>query len=150
KTEETATAADKLASKRQAYEQLGKGLMTYGAAVTAIGVAMLKAGVEYNSLQQRTRASLTTMLGSAKAANEQMDKLDAFARTSPFAKQTFIRAQQQMLAFGIESRKVVPYLEAIQDAVAAAGGGNAEIERIVATMSKIQASAKITAQDLNE
>lgn len=79
-----------------------------------------------------------------------MDRLDDFARNSPFSKATFINAQQQMLAFGIEAKKVVPYLDAVQNAVAAAGGSNADIEGIVATMSKIQSSAKITAEDLNE
>ncbi|MEB4614003.1 tape measure protein, partial [Leucobacter sp. M11] len=110
----------------------------------------MKTGVEYNTLQQTTRAALTTLLGSAEAANAQMDKLDAFAKTSPFAKGSFIKAQQQMLAFGVETQKVIPYLDAVQNAVAAAGGSNADIEGIVATMAKIQSSSKITAQDLNE
>lgn len=79
-----------------------------------------------------------------------MGRLDEFARTSPFSKATFISAQQQLLAFGIEARKVVPYLDAIQNAVAAAGGSNADIAGLVATMSKIQSTAKLTAQDLNE
>jgi len=54
-----------------------------------------------------------------------------------------------MLAFGIESKKVVPYLDAIQNAVAAAGGSNEDLAAITAAMSKIQSSAKITAEDLN-
>src|SRR5690606_8412077 len=107
-------------------------------------------GIQYNTLQQTSRAALTTLLGSAKAANEQMDQLDAFARTSPFSKAVFIQAQQQMLAFGIETKKVIPYLNAVQNAVAAAGGSNADIAGLVATMSKIQSSAKLTAQDLME
>ncbi|WP_344250993.1 tape measure protein, partial [Isoptericola hypogeus] len=79
-----------------------------------------------------------------------MDKLDEFARSSPFSKQTFITAQQQMLAFGIEAQKVVPYLDAIQNAVAAAGGSNNDIAEIATVFSKVQSSAKITAQDLQE
>lgn len=142
--------ADSARNNREAWATVGTGLTAVGVAVTAVGVAALKTGVQYNTLQQTTRAALTTLLGSAAAANAQMDKLDAFARNSPFAKQTFISAQQQMLAFGIETQKVIPYLDAVQNAVAAAGGSNQEIEGIVATMSKIQSSSKITAQDLNE
>lgn len=125
-------------------------LLAVGGAITALGVSMLKTGVSYNQMQQQSRAALTTILGSAQAANAQMDKLDEFARTSPFSKQTFIQAQQQMLAFGIETQKVIPYLDAIQDAVAASGGGNEDIAGVVATMSKVQSSAKLTAEDLNE
>lgn len=147
-------AMDKLAqsarNNREAWTTTGSALLVFGAAVTGIGIAALKTGIQYNTLQQTTRAALTSLLGSAEAANAQMDKLDAFARTSPFSKATFITAQQQMLAFGIEAKKVVPYLDAVQNAVAAAGGSNADIEGIVATMSKIQSSAKITAEDLNE
>lgn len=125
-------------------------LLAVGGAITAVGLSALKTGIAYNQLQQQSRAALTTILGSATAANAQMDKLDAFARTSPFSKSTFISAQQQMLAFGIEAQKVVPYLDAIQDAVAASGGGDADIAGVVATMSKVQSSAKLTAEDLNE
>lgn len=132
------------------WRRTGTALIAAGTAVAAVGAAALRTGVDYNTLQQTSRAALTTLLGSAEAANAQMDKLDEFAKTSPFSKQTFITAQQQMLAFGIEAQKVVPYLDAIQNAVAASGGSNDDIAGITATISKIQSSAKITAEDLNE
>ena len=149
-TKGVTTEAEKLSRTNEVVTSVARTATIAGTAVLALGAAALKTGIDYNSLQQRSRAALTTLLGSAEAANAQMDKLDEFARTSPFAKSTFITAQQQMLAFGIEAQKVIPYLDAIQNAVAAAGGSNADIEGIVATMSKIQSSAKITAQDLNE
>lgn len=59
-----------------------------GASVAAIalGTSLFKTGAQYNTLQQTSRAALKTLLGGAEAANEQMDKLDNFARTSPFSK----------------------------------------------------------------
>lgn len=150
KTATVGTESEKLAQKKEAFQQLGAGLTVVGGAMTALSIAVMKTGIEYNTLQQKSRAALTTLLGSAEAANAQMDKLDEFARTSPFSKAVFIQAQQQMLAFGIEAKKVVPYLDAIQNAVAAAGGSNDDIAGLVATMSKIQSSAKLTAQDLME
>lgn len=124
------------------------GMVAFGGAITAVGLAAAKTGIDYNTLQQSSRAALTTLLGSAEAANEQMDKLDAFAKTSPFAKQTFITAQQQMLAFGIEAKKVVPYMQAINDAVAAAGGSSQDFGEIAFVLSQIQAAGKLTATDL--
>lgn len=148
---ETKTKVEESArSSREEWSKVGQGLTAVGIAITGVGVAALKTGIQYNTLQQTSRAALTSLLGSAQAANAQMDKLDDFARNSPFSKATFITAQQQMLAFGIEAKKVIPYLDGIQNAVAAAGGSNADIEGIVATMSKIQSSSKITATDLME
>src|SRR5690606_31529486 len=88
--------------------------------------------------------------GTAEAVNEQMRQLDEFARTSPFAKQVFLTAQQQMLAFGIETQKVIPYLDAIQNAVAAAGGSNQTLTELAQIISKIHAAGKLTAQDFIE
>jgi tape measure domain-containing protein len=147
-TREAGTSAEKLAQKKEAFQTLGAGAAVLGGAMTALTFAVAKTGIEYNTLQQTSRAALTTLLGSAEAANAQMDKLDEFARTSPFSKATFITAQQQMLAFGIEAKKVVPYLDAIGEAVAAAGGSNQEIAEIAFIMAQISSAGKITAQDL--
>lgn len=133
---------------REAWTTTGQALLAVGGSITAIGIAAMKTGIEYNTLQQTSRAALTTLLGSAEAANAQMDRLDAFARNSPFAKQTFITAQQQMLAFGIETSKVLPYLDAVQQSVAAMGGSNQQISEISFIMSQISAASKITATDL--
>src|SRR5665648_302567 len=131
-----------------AWTTAGTALTAFGAVIVGVGVAALKTGISYNTLQQQSRAALTTLLGSAEAANAQMDKLDVFARTSPFAKQVFITAQQQMLGFGIEARKVIPYLDAIQNAVAAMGGSNDDVAELTRIMAQISASSKITAVDL--
>ena len=123
----------------------------FAAGTTAAGgllTAVVAQGAAYNKLQQTSRAALTTILGGAEAANEQMDKLDDFAQNSPFARSTFITAQQQMLAFGIETEKVIPYLGAIQDGVAAMGGSNQEISELAFIMAQISAAGKITGQDL--
>ena len=133
---------------------VGQGMATTLVAaagtMAGLGAAAFKTGIEYNALQQSSRAALETLLGSAEAANAQMDKLDEFASNSPFAKDVFIRAQQQMIGFGIAAEDVVPILGAVQDATAAVGGSNQDISDIVTTLSKISSTGKITAQDLNE
>lgn len=148
KTREVGSEAQKLAQKAEGFRLLGQAGVAVGVAILGVGAAALKTGVAYNTLQQSSRKALTTMLGSADAAKQQMDVFDEFVRKSPYAKQTFLAAQQQMIAFGIATKNVIPYLDAVQNAVAAAGGGNAELAGIVAIMSKIQSSAKITAVDL--
>ena len=140
--------ADSARTSREAWSQVGTGLTAVGVAVTGVGLAALKTGVQYNTLQQTTRAALGTLLGSAQAANAQMDKLDQFARTSPFAKQTFIQAQQQMLGFGVAAKDVVPTLSAIQDTVAAFGGSNEQISSIVDVLSRMQSQGRLSGDAL--
>jgi len=134
----------------QSIKTVGTGLTVLGGAVTGIGAAALHTGMQYNTLQQTTRAALTTITGSAAEANAQMDQLDAFAKNSPFAKDVFIRAQQQLLGFGMEATRVIPTLDAIQDAVAATGGSSQDILEIANVLAKVQGTGKITAETLNE
>lgn len=142
--------AESARQNRAEWTELGQTLTGVGAVMAGLGGSVLAVGISYNTLQQQSRAALTSLTGSAEAANRQMDRLDAFAVNSPFAKDVFIKAQQQMLGFGIEAQKVIPYLDAIQNAVAAAGGGNHDIAELSRIMSQISASAKITATDLRE
>jgi len=150
KTAETSTGrlTQSLKTNEKAWRTTGGVLAAAGATTTALAVSVVKTGVAYNSLQQTSRAALRTMLGSTEAVNAQMAKLDEFARTSPFSKQTFITAQQQMLAFGIETRKVIPYLSAINDATAAAGRSSQQLGELAFVMAQISAAGKITGQDL--
>ena len=120
------------------------------AAVVGLGVAALKVGLDYNRMQQSSSAALTTLLGSAEAANAQMDKLDEFAKTSPFAKQVFIQAQQQLIGFGMAADDVLPTLDAIQNAVAAVGGSNEDISEITRVLAQVTSSGKITAETFNQ
>lgn len=139
--------------------KLGKtGAAAFRGAATSIGVAtvaaaayvtsLFKTGVAYNTLQQTSRAALKTLVGGAEQANAQMDKLDAFAKTSPFSKAVFITAQQQLIGFGMEAKKVIPTLDAMQDAVAATGGSSQQLGELVFVLAQIQAAGKITGQDL--
>ncbi|MGX4514543.1 tape measure protein [Clostridioides difficile] len=134
--------------QREAWTGTGQAMIAAGAPVLAFNAAIAKTGIEYNTLQQKSRAAMRTLMGGAREANDQMDKLDEFARTSPFSKAVFISAQQQMLGFGIEAQKVIPYLSAINDAVAATGGSNEDISELTRIFSQVKAAAKITATDL--
>ena len=134
--------------QRAEWQQVGGAVAGVGAAWSAVNGAVAKTGIEYNTLQQRARAALDVLVGGAEAANEQMDKLDAFARTSPFSKATFIQAQQQLLGFGVAAEKVVPTLQSIQDTVAAFGGSNAEIAAIVDVLARMQSQGRLSGEAL--
>jgi tape measure domain-containing protein len=124
------------------------GILAAGVATAALGASTIKTGIEYNTLQQTSRAALTTILGGVEAANTQMDKLNEFVRTSPFAKDIFIKAQQQLLGFGVEAQKVIPALDAIQNAVAAVGGSSADIGAVTDVLAKLKSEGRISGEAL--
>lgn len=125
----------------------------FAAAVTTVGglgAAAFKVGADFNILQQNSRAALASILGSAEAAADQMDRLDEFASNSPFARQVWITAQQQLLGFGVQAEKVVPALDAIQQAVAAMGGSNETISNVTYALAQMQAQGKLSGETLRD
>lgn len=156
-----ADAAEKAGNSTAGLTRLGvaaaaaaKATASVGAVATggiaAMTAAVVKGGVAYNQLEQTSRAALTTLLGSAAAATNQMAALREFGKTSPFPRQVWITAQQQLLAFGMQAEKIIPTFQAIQDAVAAAGGSGQTIAEITQIIAKIQSTGKVTAEELNE
>lgn len=127
---------------------MSKAFTAAGVATAATTVNLLKQGGAYNQLQQNSRAALKSIMKGAKAANAQMDKLDEFAAKSPFSKAVFITAQQQLLGFGMSAEKVLPTLDAIQNAVAATGGSSQQVGELAYVIAQIQSAGKITGQDL--
>jgi hypothetical protein len=150
-------------SKVSASVKTGMGTIasSAGGAVKAVGLVAgalgggflayaIKAGVEYNVLYQKSIKAFQTILGSQAAANQMMANLTAFAKTSPFPRQTFIAATQQMLGFGVAAKDIIPTLSAVQDAVAAVGGNASDISGVVAVLAKVDSQGKFTARTLNE
>lgn len=131
----------------RATAQVSAGFVALGA-VGATSLAKIGAG--YNSLEQSSLAAFKTLLGTKEAATAMQADLREFAKSSPFPRQAFIEGTQKMLAFGVEAKKVIPYLDGIQNAVAAAGGSAADLTGIVNVIAKIRSSAAFTLQDLNE
>lgn len=130
----------------------GKAFAAVSAAVGLAGTfsvgALVKTGLEYNSLEQTSRAAFKTILGSAEAAATMMEKIATFGKTSPFPRQAFIQATQQMLGFGISADKTIPILKSINDATAAMGGNAETIGQFSNIFSKIQSNGKITGEEI--
>ena len=124
----------------------GASLVVGGMA--AVGGATLKAGLAYNVLTQRSRAAFTTLLGSQKAADNMLNTIKEFAKTSPFPRQEYIEMAQQMIGFGIEQKKVIGYQRNLTDAIAATGQGSQQMRELSLVMSQISAAGKITGVDL--
>src|SRR5699024_854650 len=134
---------------QQEWQTVGQTLVATGAAVTAMGGAALKVGIDYNSLRQSATQSLTAVTGSTELAANQMQKLDDYGRNSWLMRDTLIRAQQQMTGFGISTEKVIPYMDGLAEAVAAAGGSNQDFEVLAVGMGQVLYQGKINARELD-
>jgi tape measure domain-containing protein len=119
-------------------------------ALAAWGASAFATGAAYNVLQQTAGSALETLMGSAEAAAAQMEELTEFARSSPFPRQLWIQAQQQLIGFGVAAEDIIPIFSALQDGVVAVGGSAQSIEEVVLILSKISSVGKVTAEDLNE
>ncbi|MDK6240164.1 tape measure protein [Winkia sp. UMB3158] len=148
-TEKTANRASTAMGKLKSVGKVTAAAFTATAGIAGTLTAkIVRQGVAFNALEQGSRAALKTFLGDAGKVNKQMEQLNDLVQQSPFSKGAFIQGQQQLLAFGMEAKKVVPTLKAIQDAVAAAGGSSQQLSDVTFVLAQIQAAGKITGQDL--
>lgn len=128
-----------------------------GGLATLVGVSFVSslrdaasAWFDYSSSLEATRIAFTTMLGSAKAADDHLRDLQAFALKTPFQFRELVDASQRMQALGFSAQQVVPVLTDVGNAVAAAGGGSERLDRVVLALSQMQSKGKVMTQELNQ
>lgn len=110
---------------------------------------MVQRGVNFHALIQSSEIAFTTMLGSAEKAKNMIDDLYSFALTTPFQFPDLLVAGRNLIAFGMDARNVIPVLKSIGDAAAATGGGSAALNSIADAFGAIQASGKLSMQEIN-
>lgn len=136
-------------------DRLGGAAKAAGATITALGVAgglalvgiatkAIQAGKEFNILQQQVRAGLKAVLGTTAAAEGLLKAVNNLNDTSPFPRSAFLAATQQLVGFGIQAEKVVPVINAVQQAVAGIGGDSNDIATFTRAFAQIQSQGKLT------
>jgi tape measure domain-containing protein len=136
------------------------GLLTRGAAVGLgiVGIQNLtgaassgaRAWFEYSASLEQTTIGFETLLGSAAAAQAHIRELQEFAVKTPFEFRDIAEASQKLQAMGVELKNVLPLLNAIGNAVSAAGGGAEQFERVVYAFADIQARGKLTGEEIRQ
>lgn len=125
---------------------VGLGISLQGLAQGAIqfGQASIKMAMD----MEQTKVGFTTMLGSAKAAEDHLRSLRDFAAGTPFQFTELVDSSKRLQAFGFEAQKVIPMLRDIGDAVAAMGGGGEKIDRVTMALGQMQAKGKVSAEEM--
>lgn len=127
---------------------VGLGLTIF--AITARLREGAQAWVEYSSKIENARIAFTTMLGSAQLADAHLRDLQQFALTTPFAFDELVDASQRMQALGFAADEIVPVLNDVGNAVAAAGGGSERLDRVIKALSDVRAKEKLQTQEVRQ
>lgn len=136
-------------------KSLAAGILGAVGAYKAFNVAkdtltdMLSQGINFHAFKQGAEVAFTTFLGDAEKAKQYMDDMYAFALKTPFAYPDLLESSRNLIAFGISAQNTFPIMQAIGDAVASVGGGNAEMQNMADIFGQIQAQGRITAMEVN-
>lgn len=119
-------------------------------ALAGIGIAGAKAGLQTASAMEQARVSFSTMLGSAKKADQFLGKLSTFAAQTPFEFPELQTAASSLVSAGINANKVIPIMTSLGNATAGMGTGSEGIKRATVALQQMSAAGKISGEDLNQ
>lgn len=95
------------------------------------------------------KIGFSTLLGDT-AGQEMMNKIDQFAKETPFKTSGVISNVQKMMAYGWDVDRVIDDMKTIGDAAAATGKGDEGLTSIVYALSEIRSKGKLSTQELNQ
>jgi len=113
-----------------------------------IGKQVYDIGMGFLEFKQNSELAFTTMLGSGDKARTFLADILAFAKETPFAFTDLTDSAQRMLAFGIETEKVIPILRTLGDTALGTGGGVEKMNGIVTAISQISAKGRVQSEEL--
>ena len=138
---------------KQKLQGLGKDLQNVGASVSDVGkdltvgltaplVALGTVGVSYNAQMEQYKTMFTTLTGSAEEADRVIAQLQADAQKSPFDTQSLVEANQYLISAGVSADQARQDILNLGNAVAATGGGSAELSMMAQNLQQIKMSAR--------
>lgn len=120
------------------------------AAMDAATIAILKSGIEYNAEIETYLTRLTTLTGSAKKAESVLNQIKQDALKTPFDVASLTQAESLLISTGLSAEDARKDVLALGDAIAASGGGSAELSRMAVNMQQIKNVGKATALDIKQ
>jgi hypothetical protein len=114
--------------------------------VTALANEMLNVGSTFESAE----IGLKTLLGSTEAASKVFNQLKQDATQSPFDFETLVMGNRELISAGLSAEKAREDFSNLSNAIAATGGGNPELQRMVVNMQQIKNLGKASALDVKQ
>lgn len=133
---------------------LAKGASIVGATALAAAGGLGGFGIKTAAQLEQTQVAFTSLLGSSKAAQDQIKSLQAFAAKTPFEQQDVFNYAQQYFALagsvGLAKDQVQPFLTAIGDVAAVTGASTENIHNAVLAIGQIGSAGKVTQDNLRQ
>lgn len=117
--------------------------------VVEFGTAIAKVGVEYNALQEQSKVTWTTLLGSQEEAISQLERIEKFAATTPFSKMGVDQMAKYLHNAGYEGDEVFKTLSKIGDMGSAFGLQEDSLVELTRQFSQVQQAGYAYTEDLN-
>lgn len=114
--------------------------------IAALGSQILSVGGEF----EKAEIGLKTLLGSAEQATSVFNQLKKDSETSPFDFQTLLLGNKALISAGVSAQDARKDFESLANAVAATGGGNDELSRMVVNLQQVKNVGKATALDIKQ
>ncbi len=109
-----------------------------------------KAGIDFNAKMEKYATGFETFLGSAEEAQAVMAQIRQDAASTPFDVDSLTQATQMLVSTGMAASDARNDVMNLANAVAATGGGSAELSRMAANLQQIQNLGKASAMDIKQ
>ena len=126
-----------------------KGILT-GLVMGQAGQALISKPLALADQYSSAFIGFETLFKSTERAQQMMNDLDEFARTTPYKTSNVIGQTQKMLAMGWDPERLISDMTIIGDAAAATGKGDEGLERIVLALAQIKSKGKLSTEELNQ
>ena len=113
-------------------------------------INLAKDAVAYNAQMESYTAAFANFLGSTADAEEAIAQIKEDAASMPFGTSELIDANRALITTGESADSSRKAINNLAQAVAATGGGNAELSRMAANLAQIKNTGKATSQDIKQ
>ena len=128
-------------------EDMKRGFAILGTAVAGATVFIGKFLIESAGAFEQTGIAFETMLGSAEAGQEMLEKLADFAAKTPFTLEGVESSAKQLLAMGITTDDLFPVLKSLGDVSA---GLSVDMSRLALNLGQVSAQGKLTGREVRD
>jgi len=137
-----------LGKAQSAATSLGSAIgITFGtAAVVAFGSKMIQAG----SQVENALTGLETLLRDKAEAQQVINNTMDDATKTPFAFEGLLAANKALISAGVSAKDARADVLNLANAIAATGGGDNELQRMVVNLQQIKNTGKATALDIKQ
>ena len=133
-----------------AARRIGEAFLDMAAKAVQGVEQIARAGLEFNAKMEQYQVGFETLLGSEEEAAKVMAQIRDDAARTPFDVDSLTQATRMMVSAGMSADDARKDVLNLANAIAATGGGSAELSRMAANMQQIKNTGKATAMDIRQ